>query len=291
MHFFTVTAIEPALRLRLEVKSSPILLASSALVDGCVVRTEHLPGAIDTGGTLPAGSKVSVAVGIEVVSVRGAGALEMTRSECESVSTAVECSKPGEGVTFSTGVLETGGTECELVVTEPGKGVAEMRMTGRLSPVSAGGSQRDLDKDDRTAFKRGLQMRGGVDESFTIELFWPCMGDLIDDPVIAGGVFMTGGVMARGEFVTGGIGVCMFWICHHSPCGPSLPSGRSVARNASISVLQTGKLGSIKDSTGTVVHVLFWGFGDVKSGGAGGCGSGIVIGDSMGTGIGGSSGS
>jgi hypothetical protein len=138
-HFFTVTVIEDALRLRLEMVLSPILLASSALVDGRVARTERLPGAVDTGGTLAAGSKVSVAVEIKVVPVRGAYALEAGRRECESVSTEVEHSKAGEGVTFSTGVLETGGTECELVVTEPGKGVAETRMTGRLSPASTGG--------------------------------------------------------------------------------------------------------------------------------------------------------
>lgn len=60
-YFFAATAwaVEPAvtpLRLRLEVMglaSSPILLASSALVDGRVVRAERLPGALEVGGTLP----------------------------------------------------------------------------------------------------------------------------------------------------------------------------------------------------------------------------------------------
>lgn len=158
-HFFTATAIEPALHLHFEVIAlalSPILLASSALVNDHVAHTEHLPGAVDTGGTLPAGSKVSIAVGIEVVSVRGAGALEMGRSKCEFVATAAECSKPGAGVAFSAEVLEIGRSECKLVVTtaecsKSGEGVAfsagvnqETCMTGRvcplLSPMSTEGS-------------------------------------------------------------------------------------------------------------------------------------------------------
>lgn len=68
------------------------------------------------------------------------------------------------------------------------------------------GSRGDMGKGDGKAFKRGLRIRGGVDEWLPNELFWLCMGNSIDDPA-----------SARGGFMSGGAAICMswLWLCHH----------------------------------------------------------------------------
>lgn len=99
MYFFAATgwAVEPdavPLCLHLKVRGlalSPILLASSACVDSHVVRTEHLPGAPEVGGTPPALSKVSGTVGIAVVSLRGAGMLKTDGRESELAAAGGLC--------------------------------------------------------------------------------------------------------------------------------------------------------------------------------------------------------
>ncbi|KAG1737021.1 hypothetical protein EDB19DRAFT_1829739 [Suillus lakei] len=131
------------------------------------MHTEQLPGALEPGGALAAGSRVSSAV---------SGALETggTLAAGSRVSSAVGINLEVVSVR-STGVLETGGKEYESV---------------------AAGVVADLEGDDGTRFKvttpiKPSKIRGGVNTP--IELSRPCKGGSISDSAIAGGGLVNGG--------------------------------------------------------------------------------------------------
>jgi hypothetical protein len=140
MYFFTaigaVELVVALLCLHLQVialASLPILLASSALVDGHVMHVERLPGALETRGTLPPGnkvspfgSKVSGEVGIEVVSMISPGALETSGREVELAAAVFKCSNSGKRGAFAF---------TQVLLTTAAGVNSEMCITGRVYPL------------------------------------------------------------------------------------------------------------------------------------------------------------